>query len=672
MPELDVTIVSEGPPPISEALQYGSSAHARLRDMVMTRVRASANELAPRVAQWDEVDRYHRLYADRRKTKDKATAQAWDLTDPRSVIIPASYAALEVRLVQELDVLTQRDPLIELGPGGPEDLEKARVMEQVLAYDLRANRATLLLWTLLQTGERYGVAPAFVSWEIEEGEKILPPLGPESLPLPAPLSNALWSALLRVRPELNEPRREWGILRELNRIQPLDPSTTWLDPDYSVNDMEHMSWCGHRTTISWLDLAKEVDSDDPVYFNLEAAKKLLKQSKSYDDGTSPRWRRPSSTGGVTNHPGTGSLDHMVIRLIPADVGLGVETRPQLWVFEVVNGEIIVRAHAMEDAHQRMPYMVFSPNAEPWEWLGWGTAEATLGLQKLMDWLVSAYLAFARRRIKNAMVVVPELIKLEDLLGFNPGGVIRTSELGSQMILNGEMPLGNIFQPLEMPSSTGDFEQDAQYAFHWLQTLTAASDPQMARPLPTKRTLGELQQVAASGASRIMRVVKLFEEQLLVPLSEMMISNRRQWTTTDLAIKIAGTEADAWRTVGQRDMYGNYDYVPIVGMRQNDPMRMAQVWMQVLQTAGQIPPLVDPQQSPDGRVLDVRKVFEQFVREAGIRNFDQLLTQPMPTAPQVMPDEQLQQQVQAGNVVPIPQGQPTAPPPMQPPQVQQGV
>jgi len=76
----------------------------------------------------------------------------------------------------------------------------------------------------------------------------------------------------------------------------------------------------------------------------------------------------------------------------------------------------------------------------------------------------------------------------------------------------------------------------------------------------------------------------------------------------------------------------------------------------------------------GRVIDPIEIFKEFCRTLGIRNIDSYMKQapmpqpmpgqmpgqpglppgqPMPQTPvRVMPDQQVQQQVQAGNVIPF--------------------
>jgi hypothetical protein len=118
------------------------------------------------------------------------------------------------------------------------------------------------------------------------------------------------------------------------------------------------------------------------------------------------------------------------------------------------------------------------------------------------------------------------------------------------------------------------------------------------------------------------------------------------------------------------LQGNFDYVQRSAMLPPDPARQAMVWTQLLMGLGKFPQILAP--GPDGKMLDVRKIFNEAVRTMGIRNIDQFYTQAPPMMPgmqpgmggppgpgqpgqvpvQVMPDEKVAQGVQRGDYAPI--------------------
>ena len=65
----------------------------------------------------------------------------------------------------------------------------------------------------------------------------------------------------------------------------------------------------------------------------------------------------------------------------------------------------------------------------------------------------------------------------------------------------------------------------------------------------------------------------------------------------------------------------------------------------MNAAGQLPQLQQP--GPDGKMLDFRMIFNAIAEKSGIPNIDDYYM-----AVDVQPDAVVQQQAQAGNLVPI--------------------
>jgi len=63
------------------------------------------------------------------------------------------------------------------------------------------------------------------------------------------------------------------------------------------------------------------------------------------------------------------------------------------------------------------------------------------------------------------------------------------------------------------------------------------------------------------------------------------------------------------------------------------------------SASQLPQLQQP--GPDGRILDFRSIFNTIAEKSGISNIDDYYMDV-----QVMPDQQVADQAQAGNMVPV--------------------
>jgi hypothetical protein len=299
----------------------------------------------------------------------------------------------------------------------------------------------------------------------------------------------------------------------------------------------------------------------------------------------------------------------------------------------------------------------------------------------------SHIEHVRRAINNSMIYPPSLIEEIDLLYPTPGGHIRMSQRAEELMINGMMSPGQLVFQLSTNDTTRGHLNDMASVMDMAQRMTGANDPAQGIPMQDRRTLGEVQAVMAAASQRISTTVRLADMQALAPLAKRLMINRQQFTEEAQWYRITGDLAkdmDAFvargmggniqqmpgsglmqALIGPSDIAGNFDYISHTGNMPPDPSRSATTWMQLLQSLAQGPQLFDPMQYPDGRIPDFRAIFNEFVRSMGIKNVEQfyrvhpqVLQQQMQQQQmqggqpgmQVVPDEQFQQQSQAGNYV----------------------
>jgi hypothetical protein len=93
-----------------------------------------------------------------------------------------------------------------------------------------------------------------------------------------------------------------------------------------------------------------------------------------------------------------------------------------------------------------------------------------------------------------------------------------------------------------------------------------------------------------------------------------------------------------------DIQGFFDFVPVDGTMPVDRYAQANLWNQMFQTMSKMPNIMAQ--------YDVAKMFGFVAQLAGMKNITQFRVQ-------VVPDGMMQQQAQAGNVVPM-RGNPMEP------------
>lgn len=640
-------------------LAYGTATHRKLRDYVVTRRKASEEAMSERWETWEGIDDHWRMYlaTGRPATRSDKTSdsRAEELPNDYAVVIPATFAALLVRLSQEYTVFAARNPLVELAGVAPEDVGPDRAMEALLAYDLRQSNVNSVMWSLLQNAERYGMAPLADSWEEDWGPIIdKPQLDIRRVPPP------LRGLALRIAGQQFQPSRRYGLRKQWVRWRTVDPYLYWPDPYVPVGNPQAGDWCGDRTYLSRMWFAqREAEArtrgGESQYFNLDHLKRLAESIYSQNDERSRRWRQQQTRnlGSVEGDPRPMAVDTFQLRLIPRELGLGPSPDPELWHVEIVEDEVIVRAHPAEPWHEQYGYSVGEVLPDPHAFCNPGWAEQIDGLQRMIDWLINSHLEYTMRRVNGGLVWVPELLEEGDIINPRPGGDIRVTELAARRILAGRLDINSCYRQLEMPDATTDHLSLAGYLFDWGQRMVGASDPQMAMPLPSKRTLGEVRTITAMGTQRVVMTCSFVDSSCIQPSVARAISLEQQFRDEEMYVRIEGELAEEYGAgqvlVNPRDIYGQYDYVPISGSSL-DPAAGAQSWLQLMQIIGKAPQLAQQ--------FDWASGFKEFARLVGVRNVAKFFRQPTPPpgasmpGVRVVPDDQLAAARQAGNAIPM--------------------
>jgi hypothetical protein len=125
-----------------------------------------------------------------------------------------------------------------------------------------------------------------------------------------------------------------------------------------------------------------------------------------------------------------------------------------------------------------------------------------------------------------------------------------------------------------------------------------------------------------------------------PLAQMMLQNTQQFYDVERQFRIAGDvmgPEGAFLDVSPESIHGFFDYVPVDGTLPVDRFAQANLWREFLRDIGSAPELAQG--------YDVKKIIAHMMQLAGAKNIKQFEIQ-------VTPDQQVAEQAQAGNLVPI--------------------
>ena len=648
--------IEVGPDPsIEHKLRYGSQFHADVLSRVVARLKMAKDSVQNRYDSWDQVDEQVRLYVNtgRGAARGDGTTMSDTAEFPfeRGIVVPVSYAVLMVRLSQLMSILLNRNPLWEIDGRGPEDMATSRLMESAIEYDMQQCSAILPLFTQMQDSEKYGIGVIYDVWETEEGWVNRKPNTNTQA------ASTLFGSPTRVR--------EWDTIREFNSWTPIDPYRFWCDPRVPKSSFQSGEFAGHRFNRSYLYLLERTIDNGGSYFNI---KELPSKQAEFRDispkrdsimNTSMELRATSDE----KDKGYYIVDHLQVRIVPKDWGLGTSELPEIWWFTVANETVIIRAHPSSYEHGQFTYGVIESNYDAHALYNPGNIENIGGLQRFMNWLLNSHFENIRKALNDVLIYAPSLIEESDLLNPGPARHIRLSAKGEEMLLSGLMQPGQFVQQLVVGDVTQPHLQAFQFMYEMVQLMMATNDPATGQPTQNKKTLGEVNQMMLGSGKRIALSFRLYEAMGWQPLVLRAIANRQQFSGLEQYMRIIGDAAADDVQATQRllikpwDIQGNYDYIPRSAILPPDPSRQAMVWVQLMLGLGKFPQITAP--GPDGKMLDVRKIFNEVARNMGVRNIGQFYTKapampPMGANPmQVMPDEQVARGVESGNLAPMP-------------------
>jgi hypothetical protein len=277
----------------------------------------------------------------------------------------------------------------------------------------------------------------------------------------------------------------------------------------------------------------------------------------------------------------------------------------------------------------------------------GFFEQCEGLQDLMNWLINSHIANTRAHLNNRTVVDPSMVNIRDMIKPSPGGLIR---LKKQAWKKG-IPLDQIFKQVQVYDVTGGHVKDADMISSMMSKRFHATDALQGVETKVKRTATEIAEMKTGSVNHLTIQAILFSLQGFVPLTEQCVMNNQQFLEEERYYRIAGDaakgilEADpnypdgSALKAGPMDIQGLFDFKANDGTLPTRPQDFADIWERILGTAGNLGLL--------GTKLDAYEIFKEAAQALGAKDIERFQVQA-----QVLPDGQLMDMEQAGNVVPV--------------------
>jgi hypothetical protein len=613
-----------------------SELHRSLVGMVCDYATASQSATSSRIAVWDDI--YDTLSAYIAQDEDEETLKESDKRKPTSIVVPASYAALETLLTPLVSTFL-REPYFRYEGTGPEDVKGAALLERVISIQCTKSKVGLALHTMLRDCLAYGVGAVTTTWERRFGKKTL--LEPKGIS---------WLNPGGVEEYKRTSGR--GLIYEGNKLENIDIYLLLCDPNVPVDEVQRAEFVGWLKREGRMNLMRRETTEEGRIFNIKYLADISgsKTSRYY------RSRAGESTEYITpynSYQNPTDVIWMYIDLIPAERKLGKSEEPEKWIFGVAADQLLIAAQPVELDHDMFPVSICAPEYDGFTLMPPAKIEIVNGLQILYDFLINSFVKNVRKAVNDVLVADPKLIDiltLEDYMN-EAGGVITLNEGAWGRGVN------DAVKQLEVRDITQSNIPNAAFVGNLMKEILGATNPIMGimERGGERRSATEARDAKLGALSRIEKTAKVISMQAMYDIAYLFASHQQQFGNSDIFVRLTGRMEEDLRAIygdiegvltSPEDLVVEFDVLPHDGLSPNSDF--VESWVEVFRIVSQNETLLQK--------FDIVRIFSQIATKMGARNlreFENKGQQGMLPNAEVLPDQEVREQVESGKIKRLP-------------------
>lgn len=573
-------------------------------------------------------------------TKDAARRTNRDQGNPTytTIQIPYSYALLMAAHTYWTSVFFARSPIHQFAGRHGEGEMQVQAMEALIGYQVEVGAMVAPYYVWLYDAGKYGHGVLGHYWERQKLH---------------------YGSLVEMADPVSGQTKLWQTTQEVigyegNRAYNKSPWDFMHDPRVALKDFQKGEFVCSRCRLGWNDILRRKDAG---YFNENV--KLLRghltdrgRSEGSDQLLRPQF---DMTTGMeddddsrNNHPAGCTFWEVYVDLIPDEWGLGSGLKfPQKWCFTITEDlEIVVGASPLGLIHCQFPFDVLECEVEGYGVYTRGMPEIMSGVQNTIDWLLNTHFFNVRQSINNQFIVDPSKLVVKDIQNTGPGFIwrLRPEAYGTD--------ISKMFTQVAVQDVTRNHVADFQTMLGIGERTLGVND-QIMGVLSTganRKTATEVRTSTGFGVNRMKTMTEYMSVSGFSPHAQKLVQSSQQMYSAEQKLRRVGSYAqdagESFLMVRPEDIGGFFDLVPVDGVLPIDRMAQANLWKELMAGLRMMPPQVS-------MGYDWSRIFAWVAMLGGLRNINQFRVQ-------VTPDQVLQQEAQAGNVIAMPK-RPNLPP-----------
>lgn len=613
------------------SLRYGSEKHAKILDALNARKKLSRDKMEQLYTGFERAEDQYLAYLPETEADVTRRSQRENQGKPTytTIKIPYSYAVMLSAHTFLTSVFLGRSPVLQFTGRHGETQMQVQGVEALMDYQVHVGGLLPVYYLWMHDAPKYGFGVTCTYWANETKQ----------------ISRIVEDPVTFFGIDTRVTRKKKLSVRvpgyEGNRAFNVKPYDYLPDPRVPLMDPQKGEFTGRRIKLGWNTLVR--GKEQGKYFNIDVVQRYGEQK----DGLEASW-------GVehTNTPIKVSTDElpigydiknvgmndgyeMVVDLIPRDWHLGQSTQPEKWVFTVIADMIVIEARPFGSLHDEFPYNVLPMEFDAYSLNYRSMLETLKPLNDTLDWLINTHFFNVRAALNNQFVVDPLRVVMKDLTREGAGKIIRLKETAYGTDVR------SVLSQLPVADVTQGHLRDTQMIMDLIQRTSGVTDVVMGlMQQGGRKTAAEIRTSSGFGVSRLKTMAEYWSAVAFQPHAQMLVANTQQYYDAERQFKIAGDlmqNASKFMQVNPELIAGAYDFVPVDGTMPIDRYAQANLWREILMGIQRMPQIMQE--------YDIGGIFSWMAQLAGLKNINQFKVQ-------LAPDEQLQKEMQKGQIVPI--------------------
>jgi hypothetical protein len=628
-------------PSLTKEIPKTSPAHARLRMMIEERLKFAVKAQMTKHNAWRKAENNVLAYVPESDLDANRRVARENRGEPKytTIILPYSYAQLMSAHTYLTSVFFARSPVHQFVARHGETEQQVQMLEACMGYQTEVGKMLGPYYVWFYDALKYGVGIVEEYWDREEIQFSQIQVMPDEMGIPR-----------KMQMQIRAPGYEGS------RICNVSPWNFFPDPRVAVGQYQKGEFVFVRKLLSWETIVRR--KAQGYYMNIEALGGSIKDfSSSFaqgNDNTSnsqlelPEQNVSISTIDETKHPAIVPAYEACISIIPREWGFGESDFPEKWMF-TITGDLstIIGAQPHGAMHGQFPYGVIETEIEGYGVWNRGLPEILEPIQNTLDWLINQHFYNVRAAMNNQFIIDPSKVVTKDASAAGPGFLwrLRPEAYGQD--------IRTFVHQIPVQDMTRGHVTDMNTMFGIAERVTGVNDQIMgAINSGGRKTATEVRTTTGFGVNRLKTLTEYISMTGFSEHAQRLVQMTQQYMSAEKKFRIVGTLAqDAgpgatqqFMSVDQQAIQGFYDFVPVDGTLPVDRLALANLWKDILLQMRAVPGLI--------MQFDLSRVFSHVASLAGIRNLNQFrLQMGSPAA--------LAQMAEAGNVVPLRGGEPSA-------------